>query len=151
MRAMLLELRPSALTQYDLADLLRQLAEAHTGRARLPVTVSVKGQERPLSDTIQGALYRIAQESLNNVIKHAGPCQVQLGLRYEPHQLTLLVEDSGRGFDLDRTRAQSLGLGIMRERAEKAGGLLEIESEIGVGTRVMARIPLPERAKNERE
>jgi signal transduction histidine kinase/putative methionine-R-sulfoxide reductase with GAF domain len=151
MRAMLLELRPSALAQYSLADLLRQLAEAHAGRARLPVDVSVQGQERPLPEATQGALYRIAQESLNNVAKHAGPCQVLITLSYEADQVTLSIEDDGSGFDPDRIGVQSLGLGIMLERAEKMGGTLEIDSEIGAGTRVTARIPLPKRANNERE
>ncbi len=149
MRAMLLELRPSALAQYSLADLLRQLADAHAGRARLPVEVSVQGQEQPLSEAALGALYRIAQESLNNVAKHAGPCQVSLSLAYEADQVILSIEDDGRGFDLARTSPQSLGLGIMRERADKLGGTLEIDSEIGVGTRVIARCPLQERVKND--
>jgi signal transduction histidine kinase len=151
MRSMLLELRPSALAQYSLADLLRQLAEAHTGRARLPVKVSVVGEERAVPETIQSALYRIAQESLNNVAKHAGPCQAQVVLAYEPGQVTLSIEDDGRGFDPALTSAHSLGLGIMRERAEKIGGKVEIDSQIGGGTRVCARVPLPRRAKDERE
>jgi two-component system nitrate/nitrite sensor histidine kinase NarX len=142
MRAMLLELRPSALAQYSLADLLRQLADAHAGRARLPVDVSVQGQEQPLPEATQSALYRIAQESLNNVAKHAGRCRVTMVLSYESHQVTLSIEDDGRGFDPAYIGVQSLGLGIMRERAEKLGGTLEIESEIGVGTRVVARCPL---------
>ncbi len=142
MRSMLLELRPSALAQYSLADLLRQLAEAHAGRARLPVTVSVEGEERPLPEAIQGALYRIAQESLNNVAKHAGPCQVQMVLSYKPNEVILSIVDDGRGFDPARTSVHSLGLGIMGERAEKIGGTLEINSEIGGGTRVIARCPL---------
>jgi signal transduction histidine kinase/putative methionine-R-sulfoxide reductase with GAF domain/predicted hydrocarbon binding protein len=151
MRAMLLELRPSALAQYSLADLLRQLAEAHAGRARLPVDVSIHGQEQTLPEETQSALYRIAQESLNNVAKHAGPCQVVVALSYEPLQVSLTIEDNGRGFDPAHIGVQSLGLGIMRERAERLGGTLAIESEMGVGTRVVARSPLPKRVNNERE
>ncbi|MGD2079335.1 MAG: GAF domain-containing protein, partial [Chloroflexota bacterium] len=151
MRAMLLELRPSALAQYSLADLLRQLAEAHAGRARLPVDVAVEGEEIALPEATQSALYRIAQESLNNVAKHAGSCRVQMILAYEPDQVILSIEDDGRGFDPARIGAQSLGLGIMRERAEKIDGALTIESEIGSGTRVMVRAPLQRRTKNERE
>jgi signal transduction histidine kinase len=142
MRAMLLELRPSALAQYTLSDLLRQLAEAHTGRARLPIALSIEGEEQQLPDAAQSAFYRIAQESLNNAAKHAGPCRVQMGLYFEPSAVRLSIKDDGRGFDPTHTSAQSLGLGIMRERAEKIGGTFEVSSEIGTGTQVTVRLPL---------
>jgi len=83
MRALLLELRPAALTETGLGDLLRQLAEAITGRARVPITVTVEGQ-RPLPPDVQVAFYRIAQEALNNVAKHASASQVTVSLRCLP-------------------------------------------------------------------
>jgi len=81
MRTLLLELRPSALIEAELGDLLRQLAESITGRARVPVSVEVEG-ECALPPEVKVALYRIAQEALNNVAKHAAASQAAVSLRY---------------------------------------------------------------------
>jgi signal transduction histidine kinase len=135
MRALLLELRPSALIEAEMGDLLRQLAESVTGRARVPVAVEVEG-EHILSPDVKVALYRIAQEALNNVAKHAGASQVTVGLRCEPDGVKLQVSDDGRGFDVSSIPPDHLGVGIMRERAEAVGATLEIESQVGQGTRV---------------
>jgi signal transduction histidine kinase len=142
MRTLLLELRPSALVDAELGDLLRQLAESITGRARVPVTLAMEGQ-RPLPPDVKVALYRIAQEALNNVAKHAGASQATVSLRCQPKQVELHVSDDGRGFDPEGISPESLGLGIMRERAEAIGAALEIESQIGQGTRVVVLWPVP--------
>ena len=136
MRTLLLELRPTALVEAQLGDLLHQLAEAITGRARVPVAVKVEG-ECSLPPEAKVALYRIAQEALNNVAKHAGASQATVSLRCHPEGVKLLIEDDGRGFDPSRISPEHLGLGIMRERAEAVGAALTIESEIGHGTEVM--------------
>ena len=147
MRTLLLELRPAALADAELGDLLRQLAESITGRARVPVTVTVEGQ-RPLPSEVKVALYRIAHEALNNVAKHAGASQATVNLRCTPPAppeiggkqrggVELHVSDDGRGFDPEGISPESLGLGIMRERAEAIGATLTVESEIGRGTEVM--------------
>jgi PAS domain S-box-containing protein len=142
MRTLLLELRPEALTQRDLGDLLRQLTEAVTNRVRVPVTLTVEGRS-PLPPEVQVAIYRIAQEALNNVTKHAGASQVAVSLRYpsldreeEGAGVELCISDDGQGFNLDGISPQHLGLGIMRERAEAIGATLEIESQKGHGTRI---------------
>jgi nitrate/nitrite-specific signal transduction histidine kinase len=135
MRTLLLELRPAALTEAELSDLLRQLAEATTGRARVMVTVDVEG-ERSLPPDVKVALYRIAQEALNNVAKHAGASQATVSLRCGPDAVELQVSDDGHGFDLDKVPPEHLGLRIMRERAEVIDAKLEIESQAGQGTRV---------------
>jgi nitrate/nitrite-specific signal transduction histidine kinase len=135
MRTLLLELRPAALVGMQLGDLLRQLAEVTTGRARVPVTVTVEGQQS-LSPDIQVALYRIAQEALNNVAKHAGASQATVSLCRQPGGGKLCVSDDGQGFDLKDIPRESLGLGIMRERAEAIDATLTVESEIGRGTQV---------------
>ncbi|MCP4517736.1 MAG: PAS domain S-box protein, partial [Delftia sp.] len=94
MRALLLELRPTALAEADLGDLLRQLAEATTGRARVPVALEVEGEPSgPLAPDVKVALYRIAQESLNNVAKHAGASQVTVGLRYQGERVEVRISD----------------------------------------------------------
>jgi len=147
MRTLLLELRPAALADAELGDLLRQLAESITGRARVPVTVAVEG-ECTLPPEAKVALYRIAQEALNNVAKHAGASQATVSLRCTPPfppeiggeqrgSVEFHVSDDGRGFDPESIPPESLGLGIMRERAEAIGATLVIESQVGQGTRVV--------------
>ncbi len=138
MRTLLLELRPTALTEASLGDLLRQLADAVTGRARIPVSVLLEGQGGTLPSEVQIAFYRIAQESLNNVAKHSGASHVSVKMCQTPDSVTLEIEDDGRGFDQIAVPATHLGLNIMRERAEAVGAHLEIASAKGQHTRIMA-------------
>ncbi len=135
MRTLLLELRPSAMAEADLGDLLRQLSEAIAGRARLQVKLEVEGHSAPRPE-VKVALYRIAQEALNNVAKHAGGKQATIALRCAVGRLELSIVDDGRGFDVGSVPPDHLGLGIMRERAESIGATLAIQSEIGRGTQV---------------
>jgi len=136
MRTLLLELRPAALVEARLADLLRQLADAITGRERLPVTLAVE-EIGPLPPDVHVTFYRTAQEALNNVVKHSRANRVEIGLRRVPEAgVELVVRDDGRGFDPGRVLSDGLGLGIMRERAQAIGALLVVESELGCGTRV---------------
>jgi two-component system nitrate/nitrite sensor histidine kinase NarX len=136
MRTLLLELRPAALADADLDDLLRQLAEAVAGRARVSVAVEVAG-ECDLPPDVHIALYRIAQEALNNVAKHARAGQVTVNLRRQPGRVILSIGDDGRGFDVGDVPPGRLGMGIMRERAEAIGAALTVESQPGSGTRVV--------------
>ena len=138
MRALLLELRPSALVDADVGELLRQLGEAASGRARLPVEVDIQGSCSDMTPEVKVAIYRIAQEALNNVTKHSGASQASVILRCEPASIKLVVRDNGRGFDVDNIPPDHLGVGIMRERAEAAGALVRISSTIGEGTEVAA-------------
>jgi GAF domain-containing protein/HAMP domain-containing protein len=147
MRTLLLELRPAALIDAEIGALLRQLGESIIGRARVPVIVEVEGEcSVPLD--VKVALYRIAQEALNNVAKHSGASQATVSLRCASPQLPprvggekgrvveLCVSDDGQGFDTEDISPDHLGLGIMRERAEAIGATLKIESQIGHGTQV---------------
>jgi GAF domain-containing protein/anti-sigma regulatory factor (Ser/Thr protein kinase) len=143
MRTLLLELRPAALVEAGLNDLLRQLGEATTGRTGAPVRLSVEGQA-VLPPDVHVAIYRIAQEALNNVVKHARACEVTIQLRRAliPYgdsrlhrtRLELLVSDDGCGFDPTSIPPDRLGLGIIRERAEAINASLSIESKPGCGT-----------------
>ncbi|MCB8987859.1 MAG: GAF domain-containing protein [Ardenticatenaceae bacterium] len=139
MRTLLLELRPATLTESSLAELLRQLAAAVIGRSRLQVDLVVEG-ERPLPPETQVALYRIAQEALNNIVKHAGATQVMLRLRFGPDCVEMVVVDNGRGFDTTAVGIHSLGLGIMRERAAKIAADLQVESIVGQGTTIRVQV-----------
>jgi signal transduction histidine kinase len=136
MRALLLELRPSALVDADVGDLLRQLGEAAAGRARLPVDVAVAGGCSDMTPEVKVAIYRIAQEALNNVTKHAGASQAAISLRCGHGWIELHVRDDGRGFDVGNIPPDHLGVGIMRERADAIGASLEISSGVGEGTEI---------------
>jgi signal transduction histidine kinase len=138
MRTLLVELRPGALVELPLGDLLRQLAEATAGRSRVEVTARVEGeQQRPLPPEVQVALYRIAQEALSNAVKHAQARHAALILhQWATGGLSLAIEDDGRGFDATSIPAGHLGVGIMRERAAAVGAGFSIESSPGQGTRV---------------
>jgi two-component system nitrate/nitrite sensor histidine kinase NarX len=167
MRELLAELRPSVLTDSSLGDLLRQLANAFTGRTNIPVSVTIAG-EHVLPAEIQVALYRICQETLNNIAKHAGATQVEIDLQYDSsgvddHGITkvlsslsqtgvpqeievssveMRISDDGIGFDLGEPSPPGhYGLGMMLERAESVGAQLIVTSQTGHGTEVKLRWP----------
>ena len=139
MRTLLLELRPAALAEANLNDLLKQLGEAVTGRARIPVEVTTE-DAGTLPTDVRVALYRIAQEALNNVAKHSGAARatVSLSALDETDGLRLAIQDDGTGFDPNAAGTGQLGLGIMRERAEAIKASLVITSAPGQGTTVSA-------------
>jgi nitrate/nitrite-specific signal transduction histidine kinase len=137
MRTLLLELRPSALMEAALSDLLRQLGESVTGRARVAVAVKIDGQgPEGLTPDVKVGLYRIAQEALNNVAKHSGASNAWVNLSYGPEGVLMSIEDDGRGFDPASVPPNHLGLGIMQERAAAIGAVVVIESEPGAGTHI---------------
>ncbi len=138
MRTLLLELRPAALTQTRLSDLIRQLCEAFIGRSRLPIRLSIEG-ERDLPPEVQIAYYRIGQESLNNVFKYARATKVNVTLSLSPSEVRFEVCDNGIGFDTSTIKPTSLGMRIMHERAEAIGADVHISSTPGSGTCVEVR------------
>ena len=141
MRSLLLELRPAALREARLGDLIHQRAEAFTGREGRPVTVEMERQYI-LPGEMQVSLYRITQEALNNIAKHAGASRVTIRLRHSPagsgppKKVELRISDDGCGFDPAAVPPDHLGLGIMRERAEAIGAQLNITSRPGRGTQI---------------
>lgn len=136
MRTLLLELRPAALTKVALGDLLRQLTEAIATRIGVPVRLTVEGK-CTLPSEVRIALYRIAQEALNNVAKHSGATQAAVSLTYRPEEVELVINDDGRGFNVQESTPEHLGVSIMRERAEAIGATLKIQSQIGCGTQLV--------------
>jgi len=140
MRILLLELRPDALVATSLGDLLGQLAQAANSRAMAPVTVDVADDCAPPPE-IKIALYRIAQEALNNVVKHAGAEHVRLSLARDSATITLTVADDGCGFDPDQVSGERLGQRTMRERADAIGARLTVTSAPREGTTVTCQWP----------
>lgn len=141
MRALIFELRPGSLEEDGLVAALRRHAAAVQGRTGLGIVLDLDELER-LPAAREGALYRIAQEALHNIVKHAGAAHVRVELRREPPDVRLTVEDDGAGFDERRVTSDGLGLAGMRTRAERAGGELRIRSVPGRGTKVEAVVPL---------
>jgi PAS domain S-box-containing protein len=135
MRALLAELRPSTLTDAELGDLLRLLGNAFTGRTNIPAKVTVVGQG-VLPAEVQVAIYRVCQEALNNIAKHAGASMVEIDLKHEEFALELRIRDDGQGFDPERTASGHYGLSMMHERAEGVGARLSIKSQPGQGTKL---------------
>lgn len=136
MRTLLMELRPTELADRKLSELLRQLADAMSGSTELPISLTVAGDCQLPAD-VQVALYRIAQETINNIRKHARATRAWVNLKCVRGRITLRISDNGRGFELADRQAQQLGLQIMFERAEAIGADLTIESQPNQGTKVI--------------
>ncbi len=136
MRTLLLELRAQALEEVPIEQLLRNVAEATEGRADIAVTVTVRGEGSPPPE-LHTAIYRVAQEALNNVVRHSGAMSASVELVSEPGRVRLLVHDDGCGFEPGPLPPAHFGLRSMRERAAEVGGELRLVSAPGEGTLVM--------------
>jgi signal transduction histidine kinase len=136
MRALLAELRPSTITDSNLGDLMVLLGNGFSGRTNIPVRIHA-GNTINLPTEPQMAIYRICQEALNNIAKHARASQVEINLSYEYEKLELIIRDNGCGFNpTDTIPSGHYGLEMMRERAETVGAILTINSQPGQGTEV---------------
>jgi signal transduction histidine kinase len=135
MRTLLLELRPGELADRKLSELLRQLIDAMSARTELPISLTVIGDHQ-LPTEVQIAYYRITQEALNNISKHARARRAWVNLHCGEDVVTLLIGDNGRGFDLENRQIHQMGHQIMVERAEAIDADLTIESRPGQGTTV---------------
>jgi signal transduction histidine kinase len=133
MRTLLVELRPAALEDTDLGDLIGHQVNAFTARTRIPVTYERTCIHNPPPE-IKEMFYRIVQEAFNNIAKHAEAAAVRVQLDCQVGRTEIIIQDDGIGFDLTATQKEGLGLGIMRERARSAGASLEITSRFDEGT-----------------
>ncbi|MHB1317180.1 MAG: PAS domain-containing protein [Anaerolineae bacterium] len=144
MRTLLVELRPTALLEAELGELLDNLTQAMMARATIDIPLEIEGAGN-LPVEVRIVCYRIAQEALNNVVKHARARSVQVRLRREPGEpgeassVDLTIEDDGQGFDPQDARVHGLGLNIMRERSAAIGARLDVTSAPGRGTTVRLR------------
>ena len=137
MRVLLSELRPTTLIDTELGELLLLLSNAFSGRTNIPVELTVSGEGSYPAD-IQEALYRICQESLNNIAKHTKATQVEIELHHTTTGLRLLIRDNGCGFDKSGLLLPGhYGLNMMRERAEAVGAVFNINSQPNKGTEIV--------------
>lgn len=138
------ELRPGTTDQVSLSSALEDLVRSWSARFGIPASFVANGDAR-LPANVQEHLYRLTQEALHNVAKHAHATRVTVMLQRQGGEVMLLVEDDGRGFAVHETPGRSmkggLGLTTMNERAALAGGTLTVESVVGEGTSLYVRVP----------
>jgi two-component system sensor histidine kinase DegS len=142
------------LDDLGLLAALRWYAGEVKERSNLPVSITVEGTPQPISPTVKTALFRVAQEALINVIKHADANHVYIKLFFEDQKVGIWVEDDGCGFDVGKIRGgerQSWGLMGMEERANLLGGEFRLDSEEGVGTKILVTLPNTELIEDEDE
>lgn len=136
MRTLLLELRPASFEQSSLRSLLDHLANAFTGRTQVPVVVH-GAEQAALPPDVKIVFYRIAQESLNNIMKHARASKVEILLEVTTDAVMLRVRDDGRGFEPRSVTDEHMGLSIMQERAATIHAICHIDSRLDEGTEVV--------------
>jgi signal transduction histidine kinase len=141
-RRLAVELRPSALDDFGLVAALERLVASFGEQTGITVDFETSLADERLPDEVETALYRIVQESLTNVVKHARARQVSVLLARKNRAIKAVVEDDGQGFDLAGDRHEGFGLVGMRERLALLGGRLEVESSREAGTTVVAEVPL---------
>lgn len=129
--------------EFELVPQLENTCSTFTTRHRVPVQLSIEGAPPALSDVQQLTIFRIMQECLTNIAKHAGASVVTVQVRFGPDEMRMDIEDDGKGFDPARTPKHHYGLINMRERAKKANGEVTIDSRPGEGTRVVLAIAHP--------
>ncbi|WP_235810903.1 sensor histidine kinase [Secundilactobacillus paracollinoides] len=142
---MALDVRPSVLDQFGLFSALKTLAQRL--QTNSGVTISVLGNAHPeeLQKTVQSALYRVAQEAMNNTLKHANASEIDLLLIEHDHFITLQIIDDGDGFDVSSHQAfngHSLGLHDMNDRIKSLNGIFDVQSDPQVGTTITVKFPV---------
>jgi len=142
-RRLTVELRPPALDDFGLAAALERLASVIEERSSLTLDVNVNVPQGKLPPEHETAIYRIVQEALTNVIKHASARSVSIVVASSNGSVRAIVEDDGNGFATSNVREHALGLVGMRERAQLLGGRLDVESAPGSGTTILVEIPVP--------
>ena len=141
-RRLAVELRPQALDDFGLVAALERLCEAWRTQSGIAVDLQANLDSGRLSAEIETALYRIVQESLTNVAKHAGASRVSVVVTKREGVVMVVVEDDGRGFGASGASEGGLGLAGIKERVGLLGGRLAIESTEGSGTTIVAEVPL---------
>ncbi len=145
MRALLFQLRPVALEEEGLVEALRRHIESLRRRDGPALTFAASGEAERLPLPVEEALFRVASEAVGNALKHANAREIAVALDIRDGAATLTVQDDGRGFDraMHQPQPGHLGLPGMRERAERIGSLLQIESAPGAGTTITVRAAIP--------
>lgn len=142
-RRLAVELRPAALDDFGLVPALERLRDTVAEQSGVDIDVQSRLDAERLPPELETALYRIVQEALTNVVKHADASRVSVALSQRERAVVLVVSDDGQGFETGSVREEGLGLTGMSERVALLGGRLSVESTEGAGTMVTAELPLP--------
>jgi signal transduction histidine kinase len=142
-RRLAVELRPSALDDFGLGTAVERLAGTFRDNTGMRVDLEVQLGEARLPTEVETTLYRIVQEALANIIKHADATHVSILVTRKDNAVVAVVEDDGKGFDQTETGDGTLGLVGMRERLALVGGRLAVEASKGSGTTIAAEVPIP--------
>jgi signal transduction histidine kinase len=142
-RRLAVELRPAALDDFGLDTAVARLAETFRENTGMRVDLQAQLGDSRLPTEVETTLYRIVQEALANIVKHAEATRVSILLTRKDNSVAAIVEDDGKGFDADEVGRDSLGIVGMRERVGLVGGRLAIESAEGSATTVVAEVPIP--------
>jgi signal transduction histidine kinase len=138
------QLHPSVLEELGLIEALRVDCERRGRQGRLAVAMDLESLSAEVGKEAELCLFRVAQEALTNVTRHAGTCAASVTLRQSDGGVLLAIRDDGVGFDPARLReGRSLGLASMRERVHLVNGTLDIETAVGQGTTLVAWVPAP--------
>jgi signal transduction histidine kinase len=140
-RRLAVELRPSALDDLGLVPAIDRLAQSF-GESGLRVDVESQIGEGRLPEPVETTLYRIVQEAVTNVVKHAEARHLSITLTRKDGSVVAIIEDDGKGFDPNASESDGLGLLGMRERLALVGGTLRVEAAAGAGTTIAAEVPL---------
>jgi signal transduction histidine kinase len=141
------DLRPPVLDALGLKVSMQTYCTEFTRRTHLPITLEVDDSLPTLPDVYNITLYRVLQEALSNIVKHAKATLVWVDLSLEDTTVTLTIQDNGQGFGTDENQPTGLGLSNMRERIMIAGGTFNLSSAHGRGTILSAQFPLPAHKK----
>ncbi|HAV78528.1 MAG TPA: hypothetical protein DCX53_14360 [Anaerolineae bacterium] len=139
-------LRPALLDALGLKTAMQTHCNEFTHRTKLPINLEMDSTLPVLPDIYEVTLYRVLQEALTNIIKHADATQVWVDLTIEDKTINLTIQDNGHGFDPAKTQSNGIGLTGLRERVTLAGGKFNISSSPVRGTVLLAQFPLPESA-----
>ena len=141
MRALIFELQPGALAEEGLVAALSKQASALSAREGLLIEVDGPGEHLPIGAEVEEQLYRVGQEALANVVKHARASRATVRIATTGDTVSIVVSDDGRGFDPAAVGPEHFGLRSMRGRVADLGGQLEITSIPGRGTSLRVEVP----------
>lgn len=141
-RLLAVELHPPTLTTLGLLPAMKSYLKLYTSTYGIVVELESLGNEMALPEKERITLFRVCQEALANIARYADTVQANISFTWEKNQLTIIISDEGKGFDVEKVMNCSTGLAAMRERMSLIGGTLNLTSTIGRGTKVEIQLPV---------
>lgn len=153
-RKIIFNLRPMALDDLGIVPTLRKFTQDFEEKTKIHTVFELNGKEARMPSAMEAAIFRLVQEAFTNALKHASATHVSLEINYQPHQISLVIQDNGVGFpsefiEQDASQNAHFGLVGMRERIELIEGRMDIDSNPGSGTKIMIDIPTTAESRKE--